>query len=153
MLRVRLKGFQRFTPDFSARVGRLREELTHGTLYTFPITHGPKRLFTCLITLLISPLRICYFSEMDGLIFAPDGDPYTAGRCNRLLKWKHPRKNSIDFFFKAEDAGPMVQCSLWVGGPGGTLKIFQPPGKSAQVFTVSQVSRSLPCGSSIIYLF
>ncbi len=35
--------------------------------------------------------------ENDGLIFTPVQDPYLAGTCHRLLKWKPSEMNSIDF--------------------------------------------------------
>ncbi|TKR60943.1 hypothetical protein L596_028124 [Steinernema carpocapsae] len=35
--------------------------------------------------------------EIDGLIFQPIKKPYTAGRCDFILKWKPPSHNSIDF--------------------------------------------------------
>lgn len=35
--------------------------------------------------------------ENDGLIFTPVKDPYVAGTCHRLLKWKPSEMNSIDF--------------------------------------------------------
>ncbi|KHN80906.1 mRNA-capping enzyme [Toxocara canis] len=35
--------------------------------------------------------------EIDGLIFQPVKEPYRAGRCDTLLKWKPPSHNSIDF--------------------------------------------------------
>lgn len=34
---------------------------------------------------------------IDGLIFQPVDDPYTAGRCDLILKWKPPSMNSVDF--------------------------------------------------------
>src|SRR5699024_10848352 len=38
--------------------------------------------------------------EIDGLIFQPVQLPYTAGRCDSILKWKPPSHNSIDFRLK-----------------------------------------------------
>uniref|UniRef100_A0A915BLY8 mRNA-capping enzyme n=1 Tax=Parascaris univalens TaxID=6257 RepID=A0A915BLY8_PARUN len=35
--------------------------------------------------------------EIDGLIFQPVKEPYRAGRCDTVLKWKPPSHNSIDF--------------------------------------------------------
>uniref|UniRef100_A0A914VM93 mRNA-capping enzyme n=1 Tax=Plectus sambesii TaxID=2011161 RepID=A0A914VM93_9BILA len=35
--------------------------------------------------------------EIDGLIFQPVEDKYVAGRCDRVLKWKPPHLNSVDF--------------------------------------------------------
>uniref|UniRef100_A0A0M3K246 mRNA guanylyltransferase n=1 Tax=Anisakis simplex TaxID=6269 RepID=A0A0M3K246_ANISI len=35
--------------------------------------------------------------EIDGLIFQPVKEPYRAGRCDSVLKWKPPSHNSIDF--------------------------------------------------------
>lgn len=38
--------------------------------------------------------------EVDGLVFQPVPDPYCAGRCHEVLKWKPPDQNSIDFRLK-----------------------------------------------------
>lgn len=38
--------------------------------------------------------------EPDGLIFQPKLDPYSAGRCDDVLKWKPPEQNSVDFLLK-----------------------------------------------------
>ncbi|XP_069105528.1 LOW QUALITY PROTEIN: mRNA-capping enzyme-like [Argopecten irradians] len=38
--------------------------------------------------------------EVDGLVFQPVPDPYCAGRCMEVLKWKPPDQNSIDFKLK-----------------------------------------------------
>lgn len=35
--------------------------------------------------------------EIDGLIFQPVNLPYLGGRCDKVLKWKPPSHNSIDF--------------------------------------------------------
>ena len=40
--------------------------------------------------------------ESDGLIFTPIEDPYQAGSCFRLLKWKPISLNSVDFKIYAE---------------------------------------------------
>lgn len=41
--------------------------------------------------------------ENDGLIFTPVNDPYLAGTCHRLLKWKPSEMNSIDFMIVVDD--------------------------------------------------
>lgn len=38
--------------------------------------------------------------EPDGLIFQPKLEPYIAGRCDDVLKWKPPEQNSVDFLLK-----------------------------------------------------
>ncbi|VDN17213.1 unnamed protein product [Gongylonema pulchrum] len=38
--------------------------------------------------------------EIDGLIFQPVKEPYCPGRCDKLLKWKPPSHNSIDFLLR-----------------------------------------------------
>ncbi|XP_056644934.1 mRNA-capping enzyme [Diorhabda sublineata] len=38
--------------------------------------------------------------EPDGLIFQPSKEPYTAGRCDTVLKWKPLTLNSVDFRMK-----------------------------------------------------
>ncbi|VDN40139.1 unnamed protein product [Gongylonema pulchrum] len=40
--------------------------------------------------------------EIDGLIFQPVNEPYCAGRCDKLLKWKPPSHNSIDFLLRIQ---------------------------------------------------
>jgi mRNA-capping enzyme len=34
---------------------------------------------------------------IDGLIYQPVDEPYKAGRCDTILKWKPPSMNSVDF--------------------------------------------------------
>lgn len=38
--------------------------------------------------------------EPDGLIFQPSSEPYIAGRCDDVLKWKPLSLNSVDFKLK-----------------------------------------------------
>lgn len=38
--------------------------------------------------------------EPDGLVFQPSRDPYIAGRCDHVLKWKPLNMNSVDFRLK-----------------------------------------------------
>ena len=38
--------------------------------------------------------------EPDGLIFQPAKEPYVAGRCDEVLKWKPLDMNSVDFRLK-----------------------------------------------------
>lgn len=54
--------------------------------------------------------------EHDGLIFQPVPDPYTGGQCDRILKWKPPHLNSIDF-----------KCQI---------QKFEPPGWLAETHAV-----------------
>ena len=44
--------------------------------------------------------------ENDGLIFTPVQDPYLAGTCHRLLKWKPSEMNSIDFLIVVNEKKP-----------------------------------------------
>ena len=44
----------------------------------------------------------------DGLIFQPQDEPYRPRTCERLLKWKNPHLNSVDFFVY-EDAWGTLQ--------------------------------------------
>ncbi|XP_044742570.1 mRNA-capping enzyme [Chrysoperla carnea] len=58
--------------------------------------------------------------EPDGLIFQPSKEPYTAGRCDDVLKWKPLTLNSVDFKLKiVTDAGegilPRKIGHLYVG--------------------------------------
>lgn len=69
--------------------------------------------------------------EPDGLIFQPREDPYIAGRCDDVLKWKPETHNSVDFKLKivVEDGQGMVRKKvghLYCGGlsqPYGTIKV------------------------------
>ncbi|XP_072936769.1 mRNA-capping enzyme [Epargyreus clarus] len=69
--------------------------------------------------------------EPDGLIFQPSKDPYKAGRCDHVLKWKPPCLNSVDFRLKIvrEDRAGMLPTRvghLYVGqkkDPFGTILI------------------------------
>ncbi|XP_065897990.1 mRNA-capping enzyme-like [Dysidea avara] len=69
--------------------------------------------------------------ENDGLIFSPALEPYTAGQCNDLLKWKPAELNTVDFKLKIERTGgagilPETIGNLYVGGyekPFATIKV------------------------------
>ncbi|KAJ8966402.1 hypothetical protein NQ317_009634 [Molorchus minor] len=43
--------------------------------------------------------------EPDGLIFQPSKEPYNAGRCDDVLKWKPLDMNSVDFRLKIAKSG------------------------------------------------
>lgn len=43
--------------------------------------------------------------EPDGLIFQPSKEPYVAGRCDEVLKWKPLNMNSIDFRLRIVKTG------------------------------------------------
>lgn len=44
--------------------------------------------------------------EPDGLVFQPSKEPYVAGRCDEVLKWKPLNLNSVDFKLKiTEESG------------------------------------------------
>lgn len=58
--------------------------------------------------------------EPDGLIFQPAEDPYVAGRCDSVLKWKPTELNSVDFKMKIvreqrEGCVPCRKIQLFVG--------------------------------------
>eukprot|EP00127_Corallochytrium_limacisporum_P004738 Clim_evm92s172 gene=Clim_evmTU92s172 len=70
--------------------------------------------------------------ETDGLVFHPVEDHYQAGRCDRLLKWKPPDMNSVDFkLHLREQSGPgmpnTLKGELYVGGAHGRLELHDPP--------------------------
>ncbi|XP_075158681.1 RNA guanylyltransferase and 5'-phosphatase mRNA capping enzyme [Haematobia irritans] len=59
--------------------------------------------------------------EPDGLIFQPSDQPYTAGVCQDVFKWKPLDMNSVDFRLKiGEESGQGILsrkiCLLYVGG-------------------------------------
>ncbi|RZC38516.1 mRNA cap enzyme, DSPc and/or DNA ligase A M domain containing protein [Asbolus verrucosus] len=58
--------------------------------------------------------------EPDGLIFQPSKEPYMAGRCDEVLKWKPLDMNSVDFRLKIVEEGgegkiACKMCFLYVG--------------------------------------
>ena len=62
--------------------------------------------------------------EPDGLIFQPIPQPYVAGRCDEVLKWKPPSHNSVDFKVKiqkitGEGLLPTTIALLFVSGLEG----------------------------------
>lgn len=69
--------------------------------------------------------------DPDGLIFQPSREPYVAGTCPEVLKWKPSTLNSVDFKLKiAEESGmgvlPKKIGLLFVGGldtPFGQMKL------------------------------
>lgn len=59
--------------------------------------------------------------EIDGLIFQPVNLGYKPGRCDKVLKWKPPSHNSVDFRLRIvkENKPGMLEENigqLWVGG-------------------------------------
>lgn len=59
--------------------------------------------------------------EPDGLIFQPSKEPYVAGRCDEVLKWKPLDMNSVDFRLRVireqgEGLVPRKVGYLYVGG-------------------------------------
>lgn len=63
----------------------------------------------------------CLGHDIDGLIFQPVNDPYIAGQCPNILKWKPPTHNSIDFKVKIQRISergclPETKAHLFVGG-------------------------------------
>ena len=67
---------------------------------------------------------ICHAS--DGLIFARVDEPYTAGRCNSLLKFKDAKDNSVDFMVKVSESpdGKTLVADLLLQHRGG-LELFK----------------------------
>jgi mRNA-capping enzyme len=64
--------------------------------------------------------------EIDGLIFQPVADPYLAGRCDSVLKWKPPSHNSVDFklrIYREERPGMLKTMigNLYVGPPNNKM--------------------------------
>ncbi|XP_050307535.1 mRNA-capping enzyme [Anthonomus grandis grandis] len=68
--------------------------------------------------------------EPDGLIFQPSNEPYVAGRCDEVLKWKPLDLNSVDFRLKIVKENGLGLVGekvgfLYVGGfdyPFGKMK-------------------------------
>lgn len=56
--------------------------------------------------------------ENDGLIFTPVNDPYLAGTCIRLLKWKPSELNSIDCLIVVKGDDPKRHCELHIATKG-----------------------------------
>ncbi|RVE54673.1 hypothetical protein evm_000794 [Chilo suppressalis] len=53
--------------------------------------------------------------EPDGLIFQPSKEPYVAGRCDEVLKWKPCNMNSVDFKLKIVMEGGQGMLTTKVG--------------------------------------
>lgn len=53
--------------------------------------------------------------EIDGLIFQPKYKPYETGRCDKVLKWKPPSHNSVDFLLKIEKYCREGMLPEWTG--------------------------------------
>ncbi|KAF1768750.1 hypothetical protein GCK72_000563 [Caenorhabditis remanei] len=69
--------------------------------------------------------------EIDGLIFQPKHRPYETGRCDKVLKWKPPSHNSVDFLLKIERHVREGMLPEWTGNlfvqncqqPFGTMPV------------------------------
>eukprot|EP00041_Stephanoeca_diplocostata_P003909 m.39318 g.39318 ORF g.39318 m.39318 type:complete len:317 (-) comp14706_c0_seq5:826-1776(-) len=81
--------------------------------------------------------------ETDGLIFAKDLEPYAAGTCETLLKWKPPNKNSFDFKVRVEHGRHVVIARLYVGGDGNEEVEFRGTGVSTMECPITKTVSSL----------
>ncbi|ULU10947.1 hypothetical protein L3Y34_014870 [Caenorhabditis briggsae] len=53
--------------------------------------------------------------EIDGLIFQPTDRQYETGRCDKVLKWKPPSHNSVDFLLKITKVCREGMLPEWTG--------------------------------------
>jgi mRNA-capping enzyme len=64
--------------------------------------------------------------DTDGLIFQPSKDPYVAGPCSEVLKWKPLSHNSVDFLLKIHTEKGLGIVTIDVGDlyVGGIPRLF-----------------------------
>lgn len=84
-----------------------------------PIGIRRKDFFDLSATEKVMKMDTCH--QHDGLIFQPVDEPYTGGRCPRILKWKPAELNSIDFkcavyTTRSEGCLPETVAGLYVLG-------------------------------------
>lgn len=82
----------------------------------------------------LNKLRKSLCHENDGFIFGPDDQPYIAGTCELLLKYKPPHLNSVDFKFHVTSHDPTsATASLLVLSHGGTAPFLGAPRSDIKV--------------------
>eukprot|EP00040_Diaphanoeca_grandis_P005486 m.33025 g.33025 ORF g.33025 m.33025 type:complete len:719 (-) comp16747_c0_seq1:423-2579(-) len=86
--------------------------------------------------------------EDDGWIFAKDSEPYRAGTCHSLLKFKPPEDNTIDFMVRVSSEPGLVVARLMAGGQGGQEVEFGIDGNS-----VIKASTTLPARANRLKSF
>ncbi|XP_076036152.1 mRNA-capping enzyme-like isoform X2 [Oratosquilla oratoria] len=124
--------FERIKTDIiDPRNGAIIKGLLNKTKEPFSVRRKDFWDVTATTKLLSQDFHKQLLHEPDGLIFQPELDPYTPGRCIQVLKWKPASHNSVDFrlkIVKRSGEGLLTQTigQLFVGGfdpPFGEMKV------------------------------
>lgn len=82
--------------------------------------------------------------ENDGLIFTPVQDPYVAGTCHRLLKWKPSELNTIDFLINWNVGRKAFELFIATQGRPHFYLEFDPLQDVTLLAAVGKTSKSSP---------
>jgi len=111
--------------EYSKRLGYLQEYILNP--YKEYLRYNPEYAKHVIFSVELKKLHLSYrmsdvFEEQkllkhksDGLIFTSQSSPYISGNCNKMLKWKPIRENSVDFkvhYLKSENR---FTLNIWKG--------------------------------------
>jgi len=112
--------------EYSKRLGYLTKYILNP--YKQYLQHDPEYAKNVLFSVELKKLHLSYrmndvFEEQkllkhksDGLIFTSESSPYISGNCNKMLKWKPIRENSIDFKVHYVQEEHKFTLNIWGGG-------------------------------------